>query len=137
MLCVVTALAGCGGAAVLPDGTTTIGGEVHFENHRGGVPADVVEIVLVDTADPDSRVGPLGRERVSDPGDDPVPFTLVYSIRSVQSGHTYGLCARALDASGDVTWHSESPLPVKPPTDETARVLVTRDRGDWVPCRWQ
>lgn len=129
--------AGCGGPAVLSDGTSTLQGEVVFDDDHGGPAPDVVEVLLVDTADPDSRIGPLGRERVDDPGNPPVPFTLVYNVRSVQSGHAYGLCARALDASGDTIWQSRRAAPVQVPSDEQWRVPVTRDRDDWVDCGWQ
>lgn len=131
------AAAGCGGPAVLPDGTTTVKGEVVFDERYGDPPGDVVEVVLVDVADPDSRVGPLGRERIDNPEGTRVPFTLVYSIRSVQSGHAYALCARALDASGDVAWQSDRLDRIELPTDERVPVYVSRDRGEWRQCRWQ
>lgn len=131
-----SALAGCGGPAVLPDGTTTVRGEVVFEERPRGEPGAVVEVVLVDVADPDSRVGPLGRERIDDPREAPVPFTLVYSIRSVQAGHAYALCARVLDAAGDIVWQSDRLDRIQLPTDERVPVHVSRDRGEWVSCRW-
>ncbi len=131
------AAAGCGGPAVHPDGTSRLTGEVAFEGRMAGAQPAVVEVVLVDTADPDSRVGPLGRDRIDDPGSGPVPFAVKYSVRSVQSGHSYGICARALDSAGDVTWQSEAAAPVDPPTDEPVPVVVTRDRGNWARCQWQ
>lgn len=138
ILIALTALAaaGCGGPAVQPDGTSRLQGEVVFEGGAGEAPA-VVEVVLLDIADRDRRIPPLGRERIGDPGRPPVPFALEYSVRSVQAGHAYGVCARALDASGDVMWHSQTPTPVSPPTDEPVRVAVTRDRERWARCRWE
>ena len=132
----LVALAGCGGPAVLPDGTTTVKGEVIFDERPRGKPGAVVEVVLVDVADPDARVGPLGRKRIDDPRGRPVPFTLVYSIRSVQAGHAYALCARVLDAAGDVVWQSDRLDRIQLPTDKRVSVHVSRDRGDWVNCRW-
>lgn len=136
-IAMATLAAGCGGPAVSPDGTSRLTGEVAFDGRTSGAPPAVVEVVLVDTADPDSRVGPLGRERIDDPGRTPVPFALKYSVRSVQAGHSYGLCARALDAAGNVAWQSEAPTPVDPPTDEPVRVVVTRHHRNWVDCRWE
>lgn len=135
----LTALAavGCGGPAVTSEGTSRLTGEVSFDGRMAGAQPAVVEVVLLDTADPDSRVEPLGRERVDNPGRPPVPFALKYSVRSVQSGHSYGLCARALDSAGNVIWQSEAPAAVNPPTDDPARVVVTRRQDNWARCGWR
>lgn len=131
------AAAACGGPAVSPDGTSRVTGEVAFDGRTGSAQPAVVEIVLLDTADPDSRVGPLGRERIDNPGRPPVPFALKYSVRSVQAGHSYGLCARGLDSAGNVTWHSETLTAVDPPTDEPVRVVVTGNQRNWARCGWR
>lgn len=135
----LTALAavGCGGPAVTSEGTSRLTGEVSFDGSTAGTQPAVVEVVLLDTADPDSRVEPLGRERVDDPGRPPVPFELKYSVRSVQPGHSYGLCARALNSAGDVIWQSEAPTAVNPPTDDPVRVGVTRRQENWTRCGWR
>lgn len=128
-------LSACGGPAVLPDGTSTLRGEVIYDGERHRAPGAVLELILVDTADPDSRVGPLARERIANPDGPPVPFRIVYNVRSVQSGHAYAVCARAKDAAGSVVWATESLRSVRLPTDEELRVVVTDDSSDWMRCK--
>lgn len=131
----LASLAACGGPAVLADGTSTLKGQVLYSGDARNAPGAVVELMLIDISNPDTRSGPLARERIDKPGGPPVSFRVVYNVRSVKAGRAYAVCARARDAAGDVTWASSELRPVRLPSDENLQVPVTDDSRNWVDCK--
>lgn len=87
----------------------SISGTINYRERIALTPSAVVTVELADVSQPDTRV--LGSQVITNPGQPPIPFTINYDPRAINSARTYVVRAQIRD-QGRLMFMNSTAYPV-------------------------
>ena len=107
---IIVALSAAALAVPIAAANATVTGALAFQERITLSPDAVAIITIVDqTASPDAGAI-IGQQRIDDPGEVPIAFSVLYDAATIDETHAYALFASIVD--GDRVWDSGAGIPV-------------------------
>ncbi|MGB3617387.1 MAG: YbaY family lipoprotein [Catalinimonas sp.] len=95
-----------------PADSVRVSGTVLYRERVAMPPAAVVYVELINPVEIENTAEPLAWQKVTSPGNVPVPFAFALPVTDVDTTQTYALRARITDGADVTQWTTTAPVPV-------------------------